>query len=164
MALVPDLIAAWRGPRRAFAAQLARGVREDRALMYLMLGCGLVFVSQWPVAAREAHLDPSIPLDARLGAALLAWLFLAPLILYAIAGLSHLVARAIGGAGSFAAARLALFWALFMASPAWLLSGLVNGMVGSGTAASLVGLAALGAFLWFWGVALVVAERARTIA
>ena len=34
--------------------------------------CALLFVAQWPVHARAAFYDPAMPLEARLGGALLA--------------------------------------------------------------------------------------------
>ena len=44
---------------------------------------------------------------------------------------------------------MALFWGLMAAVPLWLLNGLTAGLVGEGPALTLVGVLALGAFLWF---------------
>ncbi len=164
MALVPEILATYGRPRAAFRRQLAMGQREDRALMYLMLACGLIFVGQWPRLAREAHLGGAVELDALLGGALMGWLFLAPLALYGLAALSHLVALPLGGQGSWYAARLALFWALLASSPLWMLNGLVAGFMGPGAALSLTGLVALAVFLAFWGFGLVEAERGQVAA
>ena len=109
--------------------------------------------------ARAAHVDPAIPLDARMGGALLGTLFLLPPIAYAVAALSHLVARAFGGTGSFFSARLALFWALLAVSPLMLLQGLVRGFIGPGPALTLVGLAVLATFLMLWVTSLIESER-----
>ena len=130
--------------------------------MLLMLGCGLVFVAQWPRLARRAALDDAVPLEALLGGALMAWGVIMPLALYGIAGLSHLVARALGGQGAFFGARLALFWALVAAAPAWLLYGLTAGMIGSGPALSIVGFLAFAAFLFVWLSGWVEVEWPRT--
>ena len=70
--------------------------------------------------------------------------------LYALAALSHLVARAAGARGTWYDARLALFWALLAASPLWLLNGLVAGFVGPGLQQDIVGGVALLAFLALW--------------
>jgi hypothetical protein len=150
MAISRDIIASYRDPAPILRRRLGAGVREDRALAILMLACGLVFVAQWPRLAREAHLDPSVPLDARMGATLLAWLVIAPLLFYLVAAASHLALKPFGARGSWFAARLALFWALLAAAPLWLLAGLVAGFIGAGPALSLTGFAALAAFLWFW--------------
>lgn len=138
-----DMVRSLRAPRRVIRGLGVAGVREPWLLMVLMLACALVFVAQWPRLARAAHLDPSIPLDARLAGALFAWVFLAPLFFYGMAALLALVLRLVVRA-SGASVRLALFWALLVASPVMLLQGLVAGMIGPGAQAGLVAaLAAL---------------------
>lgn len=159
MTISTEIFATWRRPRAVFRARLAAGAREDRALAILMGACCLAFVAQWPALSRAAHLDPSVPLDARIGGALLGSVFLLPLLLYAIAAISRLVARSIGGKGSHFAARLALFWAFLCATPLMLLQGLVAGFIGSGTQLLVVGGATLAAFLWLWLTLLSEAER-----
>jgi len=134
-------------------------VREDRALIYLIVACALAFVAQWPSLARAAHLAPGIPLNARLGGALMGWMIIAPLGFYALAALSHLVARTLGGHGSWYGARVALFWTLLVVSPLWLLLGLVAGFIGPGATLKATGLALLVAFVAIWGNGLYVAER-----
>lgn len=158
MAVTTEIARSWRGPRAALRRQLASGAGEDRALIYLVVACLLIFVAQWPRLAREAHLDPSVPLDARLGAALLGWMFIAPLIFYALAALSHLLARLLGGQGSWFSARLALFWTMLVVSPLWLFYGLVAGFIGPGPAQTATGVALLGAFLAHWLLSLAEAE------
>ena len=128
-----------------------------------MAACALIFVSQWPALARMAHHDPAIPLDARLGGALMGTLFLLPLFAYALAALSHLAARALGGRGSHHGARLALFWALLAISPLMLLQGLARGLAGPGPAQTALGVAVLVCFLAVWASGLIEAERAPWI-
>lgn len=159
MAVTRDIAATYRGPGRVVGRLLERGQREDRALAILMAGCALVFVAQLPRLSREAHLTGR-ELNMLLGASLLAWVIIAPLIFYCLAALSHLVARALGGQGGWYGARLALFWALLAASPLLLLHGLVAGLVGPGAGRDIVGLLWLGVFLWFWMAGLRQAERA----
>lgn len=163
MPVSTDIVRTYRAPRQVIREKLAGGEREDRALATLMGGCLLVFVSQWPLLSRAAYLDPSVPLDARLGGALMAWLFIAPVAAYVIAAVSRLLAKVFGGRGTWFGARLALFWALLAASPLWLLNGLVAGFVGPGVALNLVGLLAVGAFLVFWGAGLWEAERGEGV-
>ena len=158
MSITADIAESYRAPGRVVARKLAAGAREERVLAMLMGACALIFVAQWPALARAAHLDPSIPLDARIGGALMGVLFLWPLIAYAIAALSHLAARGLGGGGSWYGARLALFWALLAVSPLMLLQGLVAGLVGPGVVQSAVGLVVLAGFGWLWLGGLAAAE------
>lgn len=152
------MVASWRRPKDVMRKQLAMGVREDRALMYLMLGCLLIFVAQWPVLSRLAFEDPSIPLQARIGGALFGWLFWAPILLYALAAVTRIIAKLLGGRGTWYTARLALFWSVLASTPAWLLLGLTGGFVGPGPAQQLVGAILILAFLSIWGICLRVAE------
>ncbi len=158
MGIAADMLISWRHPRQVIRRRLAEGVREDRALIYLMAGCALIFVAQWPRLTGLALADPSTPLNARLGGALMAWLFIMPLVLYAVAAVSHLLARALGGRGSWFSARLALFWALLAAAPAWLANGLVVGLGLPWGVQSVFGVVALGGFVVIWGASLYQAE------
>ncbi|MDJ1008702.1 MAG: YIP1 family protein [Paracoccaceae bacterium] len=161
MSISNDIARMYLRPRQVVRARLAQGQREDRALAVLMGACGLIFVAQWPRLAREAHLDDTIGLQALMAGALMGWVFIMPLALYGLAALSHLVATAVGGQGTWFRARLALFWALLAASPLWLFHGLVAGFIGPGPALTFVGLLALGAFVVFWGIGLAEAEGQR---
>lgn len=159
MALSTDIVATWRRPGQVMRKLLSMGRREDRAIAILMAACFIIFIAQWPRLSRDAFLDPSVPLDARIGGALFGWMFWAPLLAYALGGVSHLVARLFGGRGSWYSARLALFWALLATTPAWLLQGMMAGFLGPGPALQLVGVFVLGAFLTIWSFALREAER-----
>ncbi|MGF6859959.1 ABC-type multidrug transport system permease subunit [Rhodobacteraceae bacterium MBR-64] len=164
MSVTRDILRAWRAPRAVMRGHLRAGVREDRALAFLMAACLLLFVARWPGEARAAYLDPSVPLNARLAGALLGLLFLAPLIFYALGAVSHLVARLFGGRGSFYSARLALFWSLLAVSPLALVQGLLAGFLGAGVALTTSGVAILVAFLVIWGASLYEAEQDRSAA
>ena len=157
MALLPDIAATYRSPVRVQRAKIATG-SERLALAYLTIACLLIFVGQWPVQARTAHITGA-DLQQLLGASLMAWIFVAPLLFYlmalSVAWLSRLVRRPVA---SFAS-RMALFWALMAAVPLWLLNGLTAAMVGDGPALALVGVLAIGAFLLFWGAGLLAARR-----
>lgn len=162
MPVVSDIRAAWAAPDAFVARKLSDGIREDRALAVLMGACGLSFVAQWPALSRAAHLDPSIPLDARMGGALMGVLFLLPLFAYGVAALSHLAARVMGGQGTWYGARVALFWAMLAASPLMLLMGLVVGFMGQGVAANALGVVVFGGFLYLWLRMLYHAETGAT--
>lgn len=158
MALTTDILASYRRPGDVVLRRAGGKVREDRALVTVMLACALIFVAQWPRLSRQAHLGDQ-DLEMLVGGSLLAWVFIMPLVLYALAALTRLVARIMGGRGTWYGARMALFWALLAASPLWLLWGLVAGFIGPGAALNLVGVFALGAFLTIWALGLWAVER-----
>lgn len=159
MSVLQDMVHAYRSPRAVFRRRVGDGTpREDRALAVLMFACALVFAAQMPRLARQAH-ETGEELNMLLGATLLGWLFIMPLVLYALGTISHLIARIVGGKGSPYTARFALFWALLCAAPVWLLWGLVAGFIGPGVQLSLVGLLALVVFILFWSINLREAER-----
>lgn len=158
MTITTDILRSWRRPRAVIREKLARGVREDRALAVIMAAGLLLFVAQWPILSRASYLDPATPLEARLGGALMACLFVLPLLAYAIAQISHLVAKLIRGRGTAFGARLALFWALLAVTPAMLFQGLLAGFLGQTPAVIAVQLAVLAVFLWIWLAMLYEAE------
>ncbi|SFN37047.1 hypothetical protein SAMN04487859_101207 [Roseovarius lutimaris] len=149
MPVTRDIVATYKGPRRVVRRLLDIGQREDRALVILVAACGVIFIAQWPRLAREAHLTGQ-ELNPMLGGTLLAWVFIAPLILYTLALISHGIARVLGAKGTAYGARVALFWALLATSPIMLLHGLVAGFIGPGPGLQAVGLIWLGFFGWFW--------------
>lgn len=149
MSIAAEIVRTYRSPRNVVRAQLARGRREDRGLVILILACVLIFVAQGPRLTREAHLTDQ-PFDMLLGGALMAWVFVAPLLLYGLAALSILVLRGFGRRPDPYAARFALFWALLAAVPAWLAHGLVAGFAGPGPLLSATGAVAFFVFVWFW--------------
>jgi len=161
MPVTTEIVATYRGPRRVVRRLLAMGPREDRVLAILIAACALVFIGQWPRLAREAYLTGQ-ELNPLLGGSLLAWIFLAPLLLYLLALLSHWASRLLGGHGTAFGARLALFWAFLAASPLILLHGLVAGFIGPGAGLQAVGGIWLGFFGWFWIAGLREAEWSRT--
>lgn len=163
MSMTRRILRSWRAPRVVMRELLAAGQREDRAFAMLFVASLLIFVAQLPRLARQAHFDPSVPLDARIGGAMMGIMFLFPLFAYLIAAVSHLIARIFGGRGSFYTARVALFWSLLTAAPLMLLQGLVAGFIGEGPQAMLLGgLIAFG-FAWHWGNALSAAESADAV-
>jgi hypothetical protein len=160
MPISTDILESYVRPRTVLRRKIAAGREEGRSLAVLMAAALLIFVGQWPGLARAAYLDPTIPLDARMGGALLGTLFLLPLFAYGVAGLSHIVARSFGGKGDGYGARLALFWSLLAISPLMLLQGLVRGFIGPGPALTIMGLFVLGIFVMIWVNALIEAELA----
>jgi hypothetical protein len=159
MSVSQDMVATWRRPRAVMRKLLAMGQREDRALAFLFAACALIFIAQLPRLSREDTLMPDeVPLQAELATTLFAWLLIWPLLFYGIGSISHLIARAFKGRGTFYTARLALFWALLASTPAWLFHGLVAGFIGPGPGLQIAGVIVLGSFLTFWSICLREAE------
>jgi hypothetical protein len=158
MPVTNDLVSTWRAPRATVRRHLDRGRSEPFAFTLLFVFLILTFVGQWPIAAREAYLAGDGAVAPRILARAFAVLATVPLW-YGLAALSHLVARAMGGQGSWYGARIALFWALASIGPLMLLQGLIGGMIGPGTqlwaVTTLVGLA----FLALWLIMLHEVER-----
>lgn len=149
MSVTRNIVATYRGPAPVLRNLLSLGQREDRALAYAMGACALIFVAQLPRLAREAHITGA-ELNMLLGATLMAWIFIAPLLLYILAAGARLIGRVFGGRGSMYGARLALFWALLASTPLILLHGLVAGFIGAGLQLQIVGLVWFLCFGWFW--------------
>jgi hypothetical protein len=149
MSVRRDILATYKGPGSVVRRILSAGQREDRALAFLMIACGLIFVAQAPRLARQAHIEGQ-ELNMLLGASLMAWLIIAPLALYAIAALASLIGRVLGGNGTMYGARVALFWALLASSPLILLVGLVAGFIGPGVQLEFVEFIWFACFAWFW--------------
>ena len=158
MSATTELVATWRRPREGVRRHLARGVSEPFAFSLLLIFLILAFVGQWPAAAREAFVNGEVSAWPRILPTAYGLLAAIPL-LYGLAALSRIVARALGGKGSWYGARIALFWALATTGPLILLTGLVAGMIGPGPALLLVRALTGAAFLWLWLTMLHEAEK-----
>ena len=153
MAVTTDIVESWLRPRVVVRRLLARGRSEAFVLSFLLIFLLLAFIATAP----ERLQDRSTPLTPRLFALALGTLATIP-FWYLLAALGHLLARLLGGNGSYFGARLALFWALVVISPAMLVQRMVQVIVGGGVATGLGVLVALG-FVMFWTVMLREVER-----
>ena len=142
MSVVSNVLYTYRSPSKAFERMYARPDNEATSLGYLMGACFLTYVAQWPYLARQAHLE-EFNLQTSLAASLLAWLLIAPLLLYALAIVLYFFHKFFKGSKSSAQIRVGLFWSFLAATPIMMLLGLVKGFLGDGTAESIVG------FFWF---------------
>ncbi|MEP3918744.1 YIP1 family protein [Ascidiaceihabitans sp.] len=158
MGVSTNIVATYKGPARVVRGLLAMGPREDRVLAYLMAACVITFIAQLPRLARQAHIE-GLELNMLLGASLMAWVFIAPLMLYILAGLARGVGMVLRGNGTGYGARLALFWAMLATSPLLLLHGLVAGFIGPGLELQIVGLIWFLCFAWFWIAGSLAQER-----
>ncbi len=156
MPVTNDIMRTWRRPRQVMSELLDQGTREDRAIAYLMISCFLIFVAQWPRLRRVAEgyepspWPPEMNFEGMMTYTFFSAVIILPLFMYALAALSHLVAKVFGGKGSWYSARLALFWTLLATSPLLLFYGLVRGLIGPGTQSLLVGAIGAVVFLLIW--------------
>ncbi len=148
MAVTSDIVRTYRAPREVVRGLLAAGVREDRAFVFLIVGCILIFVAQLPRLSRLAF-EQDIEFGILVANSVMGILIIWPLFLYLIAGMLLLVTRLKGGALTAYQARLALFWAFLAAAPLGLLHGLTVAFVGPGLQANLVGAVWFGCLIWF---------------
>ena len=142
MSVVSNVLYTYRSPSKAFELMYARPANEATSLGYLMGACFLTYVAQWPYLARQAHLE-EFNLQTSLAASLLAWLLIAPLLLYTLAIVLYFFHKLFKGSKSSAQIRMGLFWSFLAATPIMMLFGLVKGFLGDGTAENIVG------FFWF---------------
>jgi hypothetical protein len=161
--LVDTIWRGWRDPRGTMAGELADGARETRSLIHVLVACGLLFVASLPNALREARgLDIDDPVAGAIAAHLFGYVALAPLLLYGLAAVVHLGARAFGARGGFAAARAALFFSVLLAAPVALALALL-GVAAEARPALLpwvsgLGYAGLAFWLWLFAASLAEAE------
>lgn len=153
MALTADILASWRRPRAVVRRLRGAGRSEPFAFSFLLVFLMVTWIALAPTLARQAALEPQTALAPRLFAAGLGLLALIP-GLYLLAALGHLVARLMGGRGSFYDGRLALFFALAAISPATLFLGLVRGMVGDTGFVQGLGFAIFFAFVALYSLML----------
>lgn len=140
MSVTRDMIESYKAPKRPFSRQLHEGVSESRVLAYLMIAVVIIFIAQLPRLSRESFLDGTIELEARVGAAILGWLFIMPLALYALSFVIVIVQKLFRMPAHAFTTRMALFWSLLVSSPIFLLQGLVAGLIGRGPALASVNI------------------------
>lgn len=161
MSLVQNIARTYRAPRKVVAWLIAQDPREPQVLMFMMLACALIFVSQWPVLSRAAYLDPSVTFQQRMGGALFGIMFLLPLLLYGLAGLMQLGLRLVSGKVVGLHVRLVLFWSLLAVTPLTLLRGGLSAFLGTTPAVAAFGFVVLAVFLYILGAGLSVVVRSH---
>ena len=149
-----DIFATYRRPARVLRRRIDNAPSEAGALVLLIVTCILIFVSQWPWLSIQSKIDPSIPFQARVTGALMAWIFIVPLAAYALSWITYLFLRLLGTRATAFEARMALFWALLAATPLWLLWGMLRAIVVEGPGIEIVGFLAFAAFVIFWSTGL----------
>ena len=129
MSVVFNISKTYYKPSQTYSKLFAAGASEKKNLAYLVGGCVISFVAQWPAQSRQAFLNQQ-PVDELMGAILLSNLFLLPLIFYLVSAIIFIFAKTFKSNIPGAELRLIIFWSYFAATPILLLVGLVEGFFG----------------------------------
>jgi hypothetical protein len=161
MSLTQDIFATYKGPGRVVARFLKQGRNEVRALLFLLIAGALMFVASAPFQAREAQVDPDIPLQARLYWSAFLFIFIVPLLVYLFAALVWALAWVARRNVTGFEIRFTLVWALLAVTPVSLLLGITAALIGPGIQLQAVGFIWLAVFVWFWTAGLLRADGSR---
>ena len=156
MPVAVEIFRAYFEPRCSARRMLLRTDSEGKAFALVFAGCIFLFLAQLaelvkPGASSGMH--PS--LTALATARLIGALLLAPLVFYAVAGISGLIARLLGRSIGWRHARVSLFWAVLAVSPAAMLSAIADGFLGGGILVNTFPWILMTLFLLFWTCGLV---------
>lgn len=121
MSLVEDILRAYRAPRSVMQAQIDRGITEAQTLFYGMFFGVINLIANYPRIA-NTQADPEV-IMGMISGIFIAYIFFLPLMLYALAGVIHLVLLKFGGQASWAEARRAFNWSAVCVIPFVLCSG-----------------------------------------
>ena len=83
MSVVTNISKTYYKPIQTYSKMFAAGASEKENLAYLVGGCVISFVAQWPAQSRQAFINQQ-PVNELMGAILLSNLFLLPLIFYLV--------------------------------------------------------------------------------
>ena len=152
-----------RGLRASLEAQLRQGISEERLLAYVAFACLMAFVARLPtVMSVRAESLGQINLPGLVAGSFVAFVILAPLFLYGLAAISHLISLwAFGGEGTYQTSRLALFWSLVLAVPIGLIWAIVVQSLTLLEMEAVIGPLGLGVFLiwlWIWASFIAISE------
>jgi hypothetical protein len=129
MSVVINISKTYYKPIQTYSKLFASGASEKENLAYLVGGCFISFVAEWPVQSRQAFTNQQ-PIDELMGAILLSTLFLLPLVFYFFSIVFYFCAKILGSNILAVELRLIFFWAYLATAPILLLVGLVEGFLG----------------------------------
>ena len=129
MSIVTNICRTYYKPIKTYSKLFKSGASEKKNLAYLVCGCVLSFIAEWPAQSRQAFTNQQ-PVDELMGAILLSNLFLLPLIFYLLSIIIHLFTKIFRSRILGTELRLIIFWAYLAAAPILLLVGLVEGFLG----------------------------------
>ena len=129
MSVVINISKTYYRPMKTYSNMFAAGASEKENLAYLVGGCIISFIAQWPAQSRQAFINQQ-PVDELMGAILLSNLFLLPLIFYLVSAIILIFAKIFKSNILGVELRLIIFWSYLATTPILLLVGLVEGFFG----------------------------------
>jgi len=156
MSLVGEIARAYAAPKAAMRTQLAK-MTEERILLYAFLFSFLNYLARLPSLSMIAAQISDVEFAGLAMANFVTNVLMAPLVMYLIAALSHVVLRLFGGQASWREARLAIMWAALVSLPMVLGTGILKVLVAD-LAISVATTATGVVFLWQWAKCLQVVE------
>ena len=115
MSVVINISKTYYKPNQTYTKLFAAGASEKENLAYLVGGCVISFVAQWPAQSRQAFINQQ-PVDELMGAILLSNLFLLPLIFYLVSAILFIFAKTFKSNILGVELRLIIFWSYLIAS------------------------------------------------
>ena len=156
MPLADEVVRTYFEPRCSARRVLLRTDSEGKAFVLVFTGCIFLFLAQLPdLVGQGTSSGPQPSLTALATARVIGALLLAPLVFYAIAGISGLVARLLGRSIGWRHARVSLFWAVLAVSPAAMLLALARNFLGGSILVNTFPWILMTLFLLFWACGLV---------
>lgn len=125
MSLVGDIARSFVAPRRSMRVQIEAGITEEQTLFYAMLAGVLNLIAQTPALYRRS-LTSEDAFAGLFAAQFVSSVFMLPLALLLLGGLTHLILKLFRGKADWRTARRAFVWPVLVASPFVLLSGVFN--------------------------------------
>lgn len=166
MTVTREIVRAYRGFGASMQRQIDSGVTEGRILAYGVFASLITFVARAPslikvsqVAAATA--SENVSWVAIFSTNLITSFFFGLLLLYGLAAISHIIAKAFGGKGSFFLARLALFWSLLVISPLALISTVIKTAFPFAALETTLSIALTVMFVFAWITSLIIAEKTQ---
>ena len=164
MSATREIVKAYRGFGASMRRQIESSPGEERLLVYVVIACLIYFVARVPdlLSLSASQATEEVSSIAVFITNLVGSFFFAPLMLYGLAAMSHIIARAFKGSGSFFNARLALFWALLITAPIALITTIIQTAFPAEWLAQALWMAKFLLFAYVWACCLSVAENYKT--
>ena len=121
--MIPRALAAWGDLGGSIRAELAAEPKEATVFAWMMIALALTGLAQLPA---ELLLPAPAGMERAPGAGFAVRVTLAPLMFYAIAGISGLIGRLLGGTLGYFGHRVVWFWFLLVMAPPMLAAALLQ--------------------------------------
>ena len=164
LSFIPTIFEAYRNFRMSYRIQSTKHISEARLLSLAFLGVIILFIARLPELIVLWHnnlLNDVIP--SLVGISLFTSMFFAPLILYSLSAVIHIVAKLFKGKGTFKTSRLALFWSIVVSSPILLINGIVQGYFYETLLARFFDLLTMFFVLWIVSSIIVESEKFSSV-